>query len=177
MAISDVRQGLAEGRVRLPKIGAVVEGPHVGLPFVVCDGDMFEVEPASEYLRDLMLNDNRAATCRSYANDLLRWFRMLWLIELGWDRVTEAEVALVVAFLRTAENPQRRRHQTGSAPAGSVNLRTGKSSLTRGYAPRTINHQLSVMWNLTCQPGRVHRSRQPTPGRQLVTVVAVGSEA
>jgi len=145
MVVEEVRKALAEGRLPLPRKGAVVEGPHAGLPWLVCDDDMFEVEAASEYLRDLMLGDGRAASCKSYANDLLRWFRMLWAIELEWEKATEAEAALIVAYLKTADNPQRRRQQTDSPPAGSVNLRTGKAALSRGYAPSTINHQLSVL--------------------------------
>jgi integrase len=157
VTVSEVRQDLAEGRIRLPKTGAVIEGPHVGLPYVVCDGDMFEVEPVSEYLRELMLNDNRPATCASYAKDLLRWFRMLWLIDLAWDKATGIEARLLVAHLRVAENPQRRRHSRDSPPPGSVNLRTGKPSLRRGYAPRTINHQLSVLSSFYAFHGRFGR--------------------
>ncbi|MDA5283871.1 hypothetical protein [Streptomyces sp. Isolate_45] len=35
-------------------------------------------------------------TCRSYAFDLLRWSRVLWLLDVGWEQATEAETAAMV---------------------------------------------------------------------------------
>ena len=32
-----------------------------------------------------MLGDASSSTCRSYAFDLLRWFRVLWAVNVGWD--------------------------------------------------------------------------------------------
>ncbi|MCA1676481.1 MAG: hypothetical protein LC799_31350, partial [Actinobacteria bacterium] len=46
--------------------------------YVVLDCDDAEVEAVAEYLRDLVLGDASPLTCRSYAYDLLRWFRLLW---------------------------------------------------------------------------------------------------
>jgi hypothetical protein len=98
----------------------------------------------SAYLRDVMLGDASPLTCRSYAFDLLRWHRLLWFLDVAWKKVTEAEVAVMVGWLRTARNPQRERRRPGSASPGSVNLKTGKPSLRAGYAPSTINHALSA---------------------------------
>jgi integrase len=137
---------LIEGRARLPRIGEVVGGPGPGLPWLVRDGAGREVEPVSSYLRDRMLGDISPLTCRSYAHDLLRWFRVLWAVDVGWEQATEAEVAALVGWLREARNPQRLRKPSGSSPpAGSVNLKTGKPSLREGYAPSTINHNLTVV--------------------------------
>jgi hypothetical protein len=55
------------------------------LPFVVTDAGGQEVEPVSEYLRDLVLGDVSPLTCRSYAFDLLRWHRLLWMLETPWE--------------------------------------------------------------------------------------------
>lgn len=84
-------------------------------------------------------------TCRSYGHDLLRWWRLLSLVEVAWDRAGRSEVELLVGWLRNARNPQRDRRDATAAPAGTVNLRTGKPSLRPGYAPSTINHALSVL--------------------------------
>jgi len=62
-----------------------------------------------------------------------------------WDKATEAEVAVLVGWLREARNPQRVRRNGSSPPPGSVNLKTGKPSLREGYAPSTINHSLTVV--------------------------------
>ncbi|SHH63191.1 hypothetical protein SAMN05444521_1203 [Streptomyces sp. 3214.6] len=135
-----------EGKCSLPEVGAVAAGTTRDLPFVLLDAGGCEVRPVSAYLRDLMLGDVSPLTCRSYGFGLLRWHRLLWFLQISWDRATEAEVAALVGWLREACNPQRLRKRNGaSPPAGSVNLKTGKPSLREGYAPSTINHNLSVV--------------------------------
>src|SRR4051794_12139401 len=87
---------LIEGRAVLPRIGAVMAGAVESLPWAVVDAAGREVDPVSRYLRDLALGDASAATGRSYAHDLLRWFRLLWFLDVGWEQATEAEVAALV---------------------------------------------------------------------------------
>ncbi|MER7450408.1 integrase [Nocardia beijingensis] len=154
---SDLRDRVMNGLVRLPSVGAVVAGPGTLPPFLVVDERRAVVEPTVRYLRDLALSDASPLTCKSYGFDLLRWFRLLWLLEIGWDRASEAEVALLVGWMRTAPNPQRRRRRGGGSVAGSVNARTGKKSLGAGYAPRTINHCLSVVWGMYAYHGSFGR--------------------
>jgi hypothetical protein len=134
-----------EGRVDLPRVGAVLAGPAPSLPYVVVDAAGREVEPVSRYLHDLLLGDMSPLTCRSYGHDLLRWFRLLWAVGVGWEQATETEVATLVGWLRAARNPQRRRRRNDGYPPGSVNPNTGKPVLGAGYAPRTIAHNLSVV--------------------------------
>lgn len=143
--VEGLRHALMEGRQTAPAVGAVLDGPTPDLPFLVVNDGGEEIEPVSAYLRDLRLGDAIALTCRSYAFDLLRWHRLLWCLGISWDRATEAEVAAMVGWLRVARNQQRERKRPGSAPAGSVNLKTGKPSLQAGYAPSTINHALTVV--------------------------------
>lgn len=98
--------------------------------------------PISAFLQDLALSDLSPLTGKSYANDLLRWWRLLDALGVPWDRATADEVSVLVGWLRNAPNPQRRRRDM--AP-GSVNAKTGKASPAAGYAPSTINHALSVL--------------------------------
>src|SRR5271156_605704 len=154
MVEGDVRRALMEGLGSVPAVGAVVRGQGARLPFFAVDSDGGELEAVSAYLRDLMLGDASPLTCRSYGFDLLRWHRLLWFLGIAWDRATEAEVATLVAWLRAARNPQRQRRSPGSAPAGSVNLKTGKPSLRAGYAPTTINHSLTVVHGFYSFHGR-----------------------
>lgn len=114
------------------------------MPYLVVDAAGDEVDPVNRYLRDRMLGDVSPSTCRSYGYDLLRWFRLLWLLETAWDRATEAEVAVMVGWLRNADNLQRRRRPDSPQP-GSVNVRTGKPEPSAGYAPATIAHALTVV--------------------------------
>jgi integrase len=112
---------------------------------MVLDGAAREIEPVSSYLRDRMIGDASPSTCRSYAFDLLRWFRVLWAVDVGWEQATEAETAALVGWLRSAPNPQRKRHRRDGFGPGTVNPKTGKQIPTAGYAPATIAHNLSVV--------------------------------
>ena len=143
--VSQAHRGLIDGRAQLPRIGVVVAGATASLPWLVRDGAGREVEPVSSYLRDRMLGDVSPLTCRSYAYDLLRWFRVLWAVDVGWEQATEAEVAALVGWLRSARNPQRERRRAGGYPAGSVNPKTGKPVLAAGYSAATIAHNLSAL--------------------------------
>lgn len=134
-----------DGRVRLSRAGAVVAGTSPSLPWVVVDAAERDVASVSSYLRDRLLGDVSPLTCRSYAFDLLRWFRVLWTVDVGWEQATEAEAAAMVGWLRSARNPQRQRRRTGGHPPGSVNPKTGKRVPAAGYAPATVAHSLSVV--------------------------------
>ena len=153
--IEDIRRALVEGLRSVPSAGAVITGQAAQLPFLVVNGDGEELCPVTAYLRDLTLGDASPLTCRSYAFDLLRWHRLLWCLEVSWEKATEADVAAMVGWLRVARNPQRERQRPGAAPAGSVNLKTGKPSLRAGYAPATINHTLTVVHGFYSFHGRL----------------------
>ncbi|MEU1868379.1 hypothetical protein [Streptomyces gardneri] len=64
----------------------MVAGTTPSLPWLVVDAAGREIEPVSVYLRDRMLGDASTATCRSYGYDLLRWHRVLWALDVGWNR-------------------------------------------------------------------------------------------
>ncbi|MFF4054084.1 tyrosine-type recombinase/integrase [Streptomyces chartreusis] len=124
----------------------MLEGTVASLPYVVVDGASREIEPISRYLRDLLLGDVSPLTCRSYGHDLLRWFRLLWAVGVGWEQATEAETATLVGWLRSAPNPQRQCRRMDALATGTVNPKTGKPTLGAGYASRTIAHNLSVVY-------------------------------
>jgi integrase len=145
VVLDRVRQELVEGRAELPEWGSVVEGRSAVPPWLLLDEDGCEVEPVTSFLRDLTLSDCSLLTVRSYAFDLLRWWRLLRVVEVSWDRATRGELELLVGWMRSARNPQRYRQRPDAPAPGSVNPVSGKQALRLGYAPRTINHQLSVL--------------------------------
>ncbi|OEH62127.1 hypothetical protein A5N17_07975 [Arthrobacter sp. D2] len=140
MLVDDVRLKLLEGKIGLLAVGAVVPRTEGLMPFVVVGDDGAEIEDVSLFLRDLVLSDMSPWTVRSYGNDLLRWWRILGLLGIPWEQATRSEVEILVGWMRSAVNPQRR----GTGQRGR-NQRTGKRPLADGYAPSTINHALSVI--------------------------------
>ncbi len=129
----------------MPVVGRVVDTEEPGVPFTIFDASGQHVEPVSEFMRDFVAGDVSGSSCRSYAYDLLRWWRFLAAVEVRWDRAQRWDVRDLVRWLRTAANPQRRRSRQGALPPGSINPVTGKLYLAAGYAPATINHQLAVL--------------------------------
>jgi integrase len=105
------------------------------------------VKAVQWFLADLAATDAADSTLRSYAYDLLRWFRFLSAIEVEWQRATRRDVRDFVRWFRDAPNEQRTRGDKPSSrpAAGTLNQQTGKAYLSAGYAPRTINHALSVV--------------------------------
>ncbi|WP_251039366.1 tyrosine-type recombinase/integrase [Arthrobacter sp. ISL-72] len=135
-----MRLKLLEGQIGLPGIGAVRRNATGLLPYAVVDEAEREIEVFSLFLGDLVLTDMSPLTVRSYGNDLLRWWRVLQLIGVPWDKADRLEVEVLVGWMRSAVNPQRRQNGTRL-----MNPRTGKRPLAEGYAPATINHALAVL--------------------------------
>ena len=106
--VDQIRRELIEGRVGLLAVGAVRSCAAGLLPFMVVDEDEAEIEAFSLFLRDLVLTDMSPLTVRSYGNDLLRWWRILQLLGVTWDQAGRAEVEVIVGWMRSAANPQRR---------------------------------------------------------------------
>nr|WP_246527794.1 site-specific integrase [Pseudarthrobacter albicanus] len=131
---------LLEGQIGLPRIGAVRQNATGLLPYAVVDEADREIEVFSVFLSDLVLTDMSPLTVRSYGNDLLRWWRVLQLIGVPWDQAGRLEVEVLVGWMRSGVNPQRRQNGTRL-----MNPRTGKRPLAGGYAPSTINHALAVL--------------------------------
>jgi site-specific recombinase XerD len=133
-----------------------------------------EHEAACGFLRELAAWDCSPATLRSYAFDLLRWLRFLDERAVDWRWAERVDVRELVEVLRETPNPQRSRRRPGAPGPGSVNPVTGKPELGPSYAPRTINHQLSVLaefydWVITAGLGPLVNPVPPqrTHGRRV----------
>lgn len=71
--------------------GALVETEDLWEPYCLVDQVGETVVPVSAFLRELQAAGRAAATQRSYALDLLRWFRFLHAIEVSWGQATRME--------------------------------------------------------------------------------------
>ncbi|MBN0975389.1 MULTISPECIES: tyrosine-type recombinase/integrase [unclassified Gordonia (in: high G+C Gram-positive bacteria)] len=143
--MDDLRRRVLEGEVDVPAVGEVSRRLPPRIPPYVVTINGEEIAPIVDYLTSLTLSDMSPLTVRSYAHDLLRWWRILAVVNVDWDRATTSDVELLVGWLRITPNPQRRRSDQSAPQPGTVNLRTGKPLLARGYAPSTINHALTVV--------------------------------
>ncbi|MGL3199384.1 MULTISPECIES: tyrosine-type recombinase/integrase [Curtobacterium] len=95
------------------------------------------------YLRDLAASQNTAGTIRSYAYDLLKWFRFLHERGRQWDRAERVDVRDFVEMMQiTATAAALRRAHSGPSTTNQV---TGKRKSSTGHASASINHALSVV--------------------------------
>ncbi|MFI1155079.1 site-specific integrase [Streptomyces sp. NPDC020817] len=86
------------------RVGSVEATTAATLPWVVLDGAGRPITSASEFLRELLAGGNTPASCRSYAFDLLRWFRFLAAVHVEWNRAKRVDVRDFVLWLRTCHN-------------------------------------------------------------------------
>jgi site-specific recombinase XerD len=129
-------------------------------PYRLVDVGGAVVAPVAAYLRDLRAGGRPATTQRSYGMDLLRWFRFLWAIEVGWDQATRVEARDFCCWIQIADKPVRPHwRECGSADArlvssvpvdrgvgpGSANPVTGKPVLGVKYALATVAHCETVL--------------------------------
>ncbi|CCG02691.1 tyrosine-type recombinase/integrase [Blastococcus saxobsidens] len=115
---------------------AAVGGIRVSdeLPGVaVLDAAGVPVPAIADYLCSLLASGAATGSVRSYALALLRWWRFLAAVELGWQRASRVEARDFVLWMRLAATTAG-----GATRAGRVGERVG-------YAPATINHNLAVL--------------------------------
>ncbi len=135
-----------DGTLSPSRVGSVGPTCDAARPFDVRDADGEAVKPVAVWVRELVVCDLSPRTVRAYCYALLTWFRVLWFLDVAWEQATESETAAMVGWFRVSANPQRRR-RPGTAPAGSVNVVTGKPSLSAGYCPSTVNLTLAAVRN------------------------------
>ncbi len=116
------------------------------------------------YLRDLQAAGRSPATQRSYGMDLLRWFRFLWAIDVGWDRATQVEARDFCCWIQASDKAVRPHwRRAGQDPASGVtktarpvpadgvrragvpNAVTGKPTPGLKYASSTVAHCETVL--------------------------------
>ena len=73
------------GSIRLPRWGRVVPDRGV-VPWLLVDPSGEPVAPVRQFLVDFVARGNRAGSVRSYAHDLLRGWRWLHVVDVGWCR-------------------------------------------------------------------------------------------
>ncbi len=126
----------------VPRVGAVQSTGEVWEPVRMIDGAGSAVAAVTGFLKELQATGRSVATQRSYAMDLLRWFRFLWAIDVGWDQATRLEARDFCRWLVLRDTT--RAAGGGARPAGP-NPVTGKSGPSGRYAASTRAHSETVL--------------------------------
>src|SRR5229473_5648768 len=92
------------------------------LPYMLVGSAGTPVEPVRDYLLELVASDCSPLTIKSYAFDLLDWFRYLVKVGVSWDQADRPHVRDWVLETKVKVNPQRH-HRSDRPSAGSVNPR------------------------------------------------------
>src|ERR1019366_8084135 len=125
------------------RVGAVEETDVIWEPYRLVDSSGEAVTAVSGFLNELQASGRTAATQRSYALDLLRWFRFLWAVDVSWIQATRCEARDFSRWLALVEKPPRT--GTPKRVAGAANPVTGKRSPGGKYAPSTLAHSETVL--------------------------------
>jgi Phage integrase, N-terminal SAM-like domain len=139
-------------RIVVPRTGRLVTTGDDREPYRIAGPDGDIAEPVSVFLRDLLAAGKSAATLRSYAVDLLRWWRFLNAVNVAWDRATRAEARdfscwIQLTVRQQLQTTRPRAARWSSRTPGAPNPVTGKPASGDGYAPSTVAHSVSVTWN------------------------------
>ncbi len=124
-------------------VGSVVVTEVIWEPYRLVDPGGQVVACVSGFLGELQASGRTAATQRSYALDLLRWFRFLWAIGVPWDQATRGEARDFSRWLALVDKP--RRAGVVRRPVGVANPVTGKRSPGGRYAVSTLAHSETVL--------------------------------
>jgi len=99
------------------------------------------VVPIAVYLRELQAAGRSSGTLRSYALDLLRWFRFLWSIEVAWERATQVEAREFARWMQVSGKPVRPHWRRSGEPVASV------QPAGRPYSASARAHSETVLRN------------------------------
>ncbi|MDF3313606.1 tyrosine-type recombinase/integrase [Rhodococcus sp. T2V] len=139
----------------VPRLGSVVATGEVFEPYRLLDPGGGVVGPVAAFLRELQACGRSESTLRSYGLDLLRWFRFVWAIGVGWERATAVEARDFCCWIQLVDKPSgvssRSRGDAGlsaSAARGRMpvpNPVTGKPAPGDRYAAATVAHCETVL--------------------------------
>jgi site-specific recombinase XerD len=134
----------------VPRAGRLIATGEDAEPYRLLDSGGVVVDPVAVFLRELLAAGRSAPTLRSYGMDLLRWWRFLQAVDVGWDRATRVEARDFSCWIQLTVKQRRQVDRSSGTSwanslAGELNSITGKSALGDGYAPATVAHSETVL--------------------------------
>ena len=131
------------------RVGRLVATGEQGEPYRLVDASGDVVGPAAVFFRELSAAGRSVATLRSYGMDLLRWWRFLHAVDMGWDRATRVEARDFSCWIQLTVKQRRLATQSdtgwASVVSGAPNSVTGEAAPSDGYAPATVAHSETVL--------------------------------
>jgi hypothetical protein len=125
--------------------GSVVAVDDVWEPVRLLDSSGRVVAPVRAFLQDLQAAGRSTATQRSYAMDLLRWFRFCWAIDVPWNQATRVEARDFCRWLSFREKASRATNSGAKVVRGQPNAVTGRAGPGDRYAVSTRAHSETVL--------------------------------
>jgi hypothetical protein len=112
----------------VPRIGCVAATDDPLEPYRLIDADGAVVAPVASFLRELLAASRAPLTLRSYAMDLLRWWRFLAAADVRWEQATPVEGRDFSLWIRQASKPRSGPGPGGGAVAGPARMAGGGPS-------------------------------------------------
>ncbi|MEO3857931.1 site-specific integrase [Acrocarpospora sp. B8E8] len=125
------------GALAVPLVGVLRETGDPWEPYRLLDPAGEPVEATAAFFRDLQASGRSESTVRSYAHDLLRWFRFLWAIETPWNQATRVEARDFCRWMLVAGKPAR--------PHWRYPGKVPESAAAGAYAPSVRAHAETVL--------------------------------
>lgn len=147
------------------RVGRVEETGDRLRAFRVLDEDGVEVEAVSEFPHHMLADDASPASLRSYAYELLAWFRFLSAVGIEWHVAGRAKARDFADAHSSGSIPPGYHGWRRSAPTSPTN-KAGweKSPRSRPQWPRQFKTRSHAHWPRGARPPR-HAGRRPCTGR------------
>jgi site-specific recombinase XerD len=147
---SGEEKGRDLSRLVVSRAGRLVTTGDAHEPYRVVGPDGGIVEPVSVFLRDLLAAGRSGSTLRSYAGDLVRWWRFLDAVGVAWDRASRVEARDFSCWIQLTakqrlQTSRPRSARLSSRVPGTPNPVTGKPAAGDGYASSTVAHSETVL--------------------------------
>ena len=131
------------------RVGSLVSTDDLWEPYRLLDPSGAPVVAVAMFFGELQAAGRSTATQRSYGLALLRWFRFLWAVEIGWPQATRVEARDFSRWIQATAKPVRPHWRSPdnppTVPPKTVNPVTGKRPPGVTYAPSTIAHCETVL--------------------------------
>lgn len=134
-----VMEVLDRAELLVPQVGSLRATGQVAVPCELVDPTGQVVAAVAEYFADLQACDRSPVTVRSYGMDLLRWFRFLWAVEVGWDRASRAEARDFMRWMSLSGIPSRPHWRSPGVDAPSMPV-ASYSVATRAHCETVLRN-------------------------------------